>query len=162
VGPQLQEDLRLYTREVIDVSWPQQRKGIVPAGASPLVSRYLDHLHKFAPSNLRELNIQAEALTLANELVQLRQSRLLGVTGGIPPILWWVVLAGAFINVFLMWMLAMARHTHILLTALIGGFLGLVVFLVAAMDYPFRGDVSVGAEPLEAIYQTVMRPAKTP
>jgi hypothetical protein len=28
----LQNDLRRYTREVIDVAWPQQQKGLIPKG----------------------------------------------------------------------------------------------------------------------------------
>lgn len=158
VGSDLERQLRDYTREVIDRSWPAQRVGIVPAGASPLVSAYIDSLHRFEPTTLREQNIQSDALTLANEMVETRQARLLGVNGGIPSLLWGVVLAGAFVNVFLMWMLDMARNTHLILTGLVGGFLGLVIFQVAAMDYPFRGEVSVSADAFEAIYQTLMVP----
>ncbi len=158
-GSELQGQLRDYTREVIDRSWPAQRQGIVPAGASPLVAAFLDRLYRFEPATMREQTVQAEAMTLANEMVQVRQSRLLGVDGGIPPVLWWVVLAGAFVNVFLMWMLDMARRTHVILTSLVGGFLGLVIFLVAAMDYPFRGEVSVSADAFEAVYRTLMVPA---
>jgi hypothetical protein len=154
---ELQGDLRRYTRNVIDVSWPEQRRGVVPTEAGDLLEIYLHKLHDFEPQTMREQNVQSEAFTLANELVQIRRSRLLSVDGGIPEILWWVVLAGAAINILLVWMLDMQRHSHIILSAMVGGFLGLVIFLVAAMDYPFRGAVSVGPDSFEFVYDTVMR-----
>lgn len=162
LGDELQADLRRYTRNVIDVSWPEQRIGVTPTAATELLETYLDKLHSFEPHSLREQNVQSEAFALANELVQIRRSRLLSIDGGIPEILWWVVLAGAAINILLIWMLDMARHSHIILSAMVGGFLGLVIFLVAAMDYPFRGAVSVGPDSFEFVYRTVMHaePAK--
>jgi hypothetical protein len=158
VGDELQAELRRYTRNVIDVSWPEQRVGIVPTQAGDILETYLDKLHNFEPRTMREQNIQSEALSLANELVQIRRTRLLSVDGGIPEILWWVVLAGAAINILLVWMLDMQRHSHLILSAMVGGFLGLVIFLVAAMDYPFRGSVSVGPDSFEFVYETVMKP----
>jgi hypothetical protein len=157
LAQELQGDLRRYTRNVIDVSWPEQRRGVVPTEAGDLLEIYLHKLHGFEPQTMREQNVQAEAFALSNELVQIRRSRLLSVDGGIPEILWWVVLAGAAINILLVWMLDMQRHSHIILSAMVGGFLGLVIFLVAAMDYPFRGAVSVGPDSFEFVYDTVMR-----
>jgi hypothetical protein len=158
LGDELQGDLRRYTRNVIDDSWPEQRRGVVPTAAGDILETYLHKLHSFEPQSMREQNVQSEAFTLSNELVQIRRSRLLSVDGGIPEILWWVVLAGALINILLVWMLDMAFHTHVILSALVGGFLGLVIFLVAAMDYPFRGAVSVGPDSFEFVYETVMKP----
>lgn len=161
-GANMRTSLRHYTREVIDVSWPLQRDGVVPTGTSPIIAHFLDQLQTFEPKTMREQNLQSEALTLANDLVQIRRTRLNSVDGGIPDILWWVVLAGAVINIMLLWMLNMARHTHMILTALVSGFLGLVIFLVAAMDHPFRGDVSVGPEAFETVYQSLMLPDAQP
>jgi hypothetical protein len=159
LGDELQGDLRRYARNVIDVSWAEQRRGIVPTEAGDLLEVYLHKLHSFEPQTMREQNVQSEAFTLANELVHIRRTRLLSVNGGIPEILWWVVIAGAAINILLVWMLEMQRHSHIILSAMVGGFLGLVIFLVAAMDYPFRGAVSVGPDSFEFVYETLMRDA---
>lgn len=156
IGNELQADLRRYTRNVIDVSWPEQRRGVVPTEAGEILESYLVRLHAFEPRSYREQNLQAEALGLANELVQIRRTRLLSVDGGIPEILWWVVVTGALINILLVWMLDMALATHVILSAMVGGFLGLVIFLVAAMDYPFRGEVSVGPDSFEFVYETIM------
>ena len=33
-----------------------------------------------------------------------------------------------------------------------------MIFLIAAMDNPFRGEVSVGPDPFESVYQSLMKP----
>ena len=45
----LQNDLRKYTREVIDVAWPEQQKGIVPRGNVANVARIANDLAAFEP-----------------------------------------------------------------------------------------------------------------
>lgn len=156
VGAELQAHLRGYVRNVIDVSWPLQQAGILPKDEIRYIDLLLDKLHGFEPQTPRQEIVQGEALGLANDLVQTRRARQNSVELGIPDIMWWVVLVGGLINIVLLWMLGMARHTHIILTGLIGGFLGLVIFLVATMDFPFRGEVSVTPEAFERVYQSLM------
>jgi len=43
----------------------------------------------------------------------------------------------------------------------LSAFMGLVIFLIAAMDYPFRGDVSIDAAPFEQVYTMVMETEQT-
>jgi hypothetical protein len=31
-----------------------------------------------------------------------------------------------------------------------------MIFIIVALDVPFRGEVSVGADPLESVYDTLM------
>ena len=69
-----------------------------------------------------------------------------------------MVLLGAFANTLLLWMLKMPMRVHAILTGLLSAFTGLVIFLVAAMDFPFRGEVSIGAEAFEQVFATVMQP----
>ena len=60
------------------------------------------------------------------------------------------------------WMINTEGHVHIIITGTLSAFLGLVIFLIAAMDYPFRGEVSIDAAPFEQVYTNVMeteRPA---
>lgn len=153
---QLQDRLRGYTREVIDVSWPAQQHGVVPTTASAILTDFNIALHAFKPADLGEASLHAEAISQANELVELRGQRLANVNAGIPDILWWVVLLGALVNTALLWMVDTDRHVHVLLTALLSAFTGLVIFLVAAMDFPFRGEVAIDAQPFEQVYATVM------
>ena len=49
---------------------------------------------------------------------------------------------------------------HFWMTVMFSGVLGLLIFLLAAMDNPFRGQISVGAEAFEMVYEQLMKPGK--
>jgi hypothetical protein len=57
-------------------------------------------------------------------------------------------------------MLDMEVHVHVLLSGVLSIFLGVVIFLIAAMDNPFRGDVSVGPDSFQLVYDSLMKPAQ--
>ena len=155
---QLQNDLRNYTRFVIDRAWPEQRRGMIPTEGTHRMTQIIDDVMAFEPAKKSEQLAQAEAYRQFNAYTELRRSRLANVTTGIPGVFWWVVALGAFITILLLAMLDMEIHVHLILAGLVSLFLGLVIFLIAAMDNPFRGEVSVGPDPLEAIYQSLMKP----
>ena len=158
----LQNDLREYTYEVIEKSWPLQRQGIVPSHGTDRITTFFDDLLTFKPAEKAEEIIHAEALRQFNRFVELRRSRLANVTTGIPAVLWWVVGIGALLNIVLVWMLDMEAHVHLLLSGVLSIFLGIVIFLIAAMDNPFRGDVSVGPNSFQLVYDSLMKPEKSP
>lgn len=154
----LQNDLREYTRQVIDVGWPQQQRGIVPTGASAILSKFQRHLLEFEPTTKSQEIVHAEAYRQFNDLVQSRRGRLDSVTKGLPGPLWTLVMVGALLSIALTWFFDMqSLAIHLWMTSLISALLGLMIFLVAAMDNPFRGKISVGPEPLERVYDQLMR-----
>jgi Protein of unknown function (DUF4239) len=154
----MEDKLRDYTSNVIDKSWPQQRKGIVPSAGSERITEFYDELLKFQPSDKREEVLFAETLRQFNNFVEARRSRLANVNTGLPAVLWWVVVIGSLINISLLWMLDMEVHIHFILSGALSLFLGMVIFLIAAMDNPFRGELSVGPDAFQLVYETLMKP----
>ena len=154
----LQNDIRKYTRFVIDRAWPDQQRGVIPTEGTHRMTQIIGDLMSFEPTKKSEEIAHAEAYQQLNAYTELRRSRLANVTTGIPGVFWWVVALGAFITILLLAMLDMEIHVHLILTGLVSLFLGLVIFLIAAMDNPFRGEVSVGPDPFAAVYQSLMKP----
>jgi hypothetical protein len=58
---ELQTDLRQYTRQVIDVAWPLQRRGIVPQNKGFVLSALQSHLVSFEPRTEGQKELFAEA-----------------------------------------------------------------------------------------------------
>jgi hypothetical protein len=154
----LQEGLRGYTRNEIDRDWPQQQRGVIPSEGTHRLQQFMDDLLTFRPAEKSEEIVYAETLRQLNNFMDLRRSRLNNVTLGIPSVLWWVVGIGALISVLLIAMLDMEIHVHLILGGALSSFLGLVIFLIAAMDNPFRGQVSVTPEAFESVYAMIMQP----
>jgi hypothetical protein len=49
---------------------------------------------------------------------------------------------------------------HVWMTVLFSALLALLIFLIAVLDNPYRGKISVSPEPLERVYQQIMSPQK--
>jgi len=156
---QLQDSLRLFTRQVIDVGWPHQQKGIVPYGNGAILTEFQDRLFSYEPVTEGQKILHAEVHRQFNELVQRRRSRLLSVTAGLSGSMWALVLIGAMINIAVTWFFHVRnRQMHFWMTLLISSLLGLMIFLLAAMDHPFRGKLSVSPKAFELVYQQLMKP----
>ena len=155
---QLQEYLYEYVRYVVEDAWPQQSKGIIPPGGSKRLSTVQKVLYSFEPKTVGQVAIHTEALKQFNRVVELSQSRIQSVTSGLPSTVWWVVILGAAINITITWMfVADSLYLHLALTSLYASLIGLLVFLTAAMDNPYRGDFSVGPDALQAVQQGLMK-----
>jgi hypothetical protein len=157
----MQDDLRRYTREVIDVAWPLQRRGIVPTGEGVELSDFEEHFMSFEPQNQRQDVLMAEAFRTFNELTESRRMRLNSVSSEMPGPLWVLVLVGAFVCIAVSWFYQTGNfRLHLWMTILYAGLLGVLIFLVAVLDNPYRGKVSVSSESIERVYEQVMVPAK--
>lgn len=154
----LQTDLRDYTREVIDVAWPEQRHGIIPKANGENLSHFQQNLISFEPATEGQKILHAEAYKQFNQLVELRRMRLLSVNTGLSAPLWALVLIGGFITIAVTWFFHMRNQSmHLWMTMLLSVLLGLMIFLLAAMDNPFRGAISVSPDAFELVYDHLMK-----
>ncbi|MBV8533625.1 MAG: DUF4239 domain-containing protein [Verrucomicrobia bacterium] len=150
---ELQADLRRYARQVIDVAWPEQRRGIVPEEEGVTLGILQSHLTKFEPATEGQKAIYAEALHGFNQVAELRGRRLQSVREGLPGPLWTVVFAGAFLSIALTWFFDLrSQSMHFWMTVMLATLLGLLIYQLAALDNPFRGEISVTPEPFEIMY----------
>jgi hypothetical protein len=157
---ELQTDLRQYTRQVIDVAWPQQRRGIVPQSEGATLSAFQSHLVSFEPRTEGQKELYAQVYSGFNRLAELRGRRLQSVREGLPGPLWTIVLAGAFLSIAVTWFFDLkSQRMHVWMTVMFSALLGLLIFLLGAMDNPFRGEISVSPEAFELVYQRRMQPA---
>ncbi|MGI4959612.1 MAG: hypothetical protein ACRYGI_18685 [Janthinobacterium lividum] len=153
----LEGDLRAYTRYVIDISWPQQRRGIVPVGSMSYLEHFQKNLLKFEPVSGGQQVLHAETYRKFNDLVEARRARLSVVTAGLPGSLWSLVILGAVISIAVtLFFDTPSFSMHFWMTALMSALLGLMIFLVGTLDNPFRGEVSVSPDALEVVYLQTM------
>lgn len=155
----LQGDLRRYAREVVDVAWPLQHKGIVPDNEGKMLSAFEAHLIAYEPQTDGQKALYGQAYASFNRLADLRGRRLQSVTAGLAAPLWVVVFAGAFLSIALTWFFDMkSQGMHFWMTVMLSALLGLLIFMLGALDNPFRGEISVSSQPFELVYQRRMMP----
>ncbi|MFD0362232.1 hypothetical protein ACFQZZ_12360 [Nocardia sp. GCM10030253] len=154
---QLRRDLVDYTDNVLTVAWPALRAGEEPMGGTALVTRFQEHLLAFQPQTKAEEIVHAATIDQFARFDQDRRHRINATSGGVPGVLWWTILVGATVNLVLLCLFSLHRGAHLLLGGLFAFFLGAMIFLIAALDLPFRGDLSVSPAPFESMYVNVMQ-----
>nr|CTQ98680.1 putative integral membrane protein [Kibdelosporangium sp. MJ126-NF4] len=155
---QLHHDLESYVAWVIDEAWPQQRQGIEPTAGVARATAMLDRLIAFEPVTEGQKVVHAETFTQFNKFIDLRRQRLNDVAQGLPGPLWVVIGLGAAINLVLLSMLAVGRvAAHLLISGLFAVFVAMMIFLIASMDNPFRGEFSIAPTAFEKLQQNLFR-----
>jgi len=155
----LTDNLRAYTRHEIDVAWPKQRKGITPGpGGGAILDEFHRYLTHAEPVTEAQKILYGEAVRQFGHMIAARRTRLASVSTRLPPMVWFVVVGGSVLNLSLMWLFVVEnKRLHDVLTTMLATLLGLLVFLLAIMDFPFRGDYSVGPDSFELVHDQLMK-----
>lgn len=149
--------LRDYTLYVIHEDFPAHREGRITNGGSNRLQLIAQRLAEYEPrSRSREL-MHGEVFRGFGEVLSARHQRLAAVDIRIPTVLWHVVAIGALITVIMLWMLNMRFRSHLLLGGLVSFFLGVMIFVVLALDRPLRSELGVNADAFRLIFDVVMK-----
>jgi ABC-type branched-subunit amino acid transport system permease subunit len=144
MGQSIRTDLRQYVDTIINKEWPTQRLGETPdEGWAPLHKLH-GAIVTMHPQDRGEQVLEAELLKTLNELYRARESRLSAVEGHIPYVIWWIIfLGGAIVTGYTYLFGFHSFRMHLVMTASVATSLVLVVILFVALDWPFRGEVSI-------------------
>jgi len=147
VGDEMRKTLRGYAETVVQEEWPVQQQGKLPgAGWKPLHKLHRQ-LVGFDPQTRGEAVIQADFLHTINELYKARQARLTAAAGHIPDVIWWIIAIGGALTTAFSYLFGFESfRLHLTMTSAITISLALVVVLIIALDWPFRGEVSVSPQ----------------
>ncbi len=158
--PQLQKGLRDYVDQIIHQAWPLQEHGKTPTQGVELMNRFQDTLDDFEPASEGQKILHAETLRAYNQVIQARRLRLDAVNTGLPAILWFIIIAGAFISLASSFFFKVEDvRLQGVQVVLLAAFIGLVIFMILALDRPFRGDLRLRPGPYQLIYDQLMRPS---
>ena len=157
LGEELQEQLRVYTQNVIALDWPLQSKDIIQAYGNVQVDSIQEMLLAYEPTSGGQQALHQQTVGLYFDFVESRRARLDETKLALPPLLWVLVAVGAILNA-LMLALVEARNlrVHLIMSGLIAVFVALLIFVTAAMDHPYAGFVNVPPEPFQNLLDQVM------
>jgi hypothetical protein len=155
---ELQQGIRHHLDNIIHNDWPSQRHGKVPVIKAETVSRLLRTLTSFEPTTEAQKLQHAETLRALNEAINATRLRVDAVNTGLPSVLWLIVVVGAFISLSSSFFFKVEDvRLHVIEVLLLAVFIGLIIFMIFALDRPFRGDLGIRADPYQLIYDQLMR-----
>jgi uncharacterized membrane protein YraQ (UPF0718 family) len=153
-GRHIQEVARSYARVVVGEEWPLMARGEASPRAWDLLDELRGSIEAFDPTTDSEQVLYDQALQRVHELSDARRERLLEAEMGLPGVLWVVMLLGGVIVVGFTYLFGLrSTAVHTLMVAALALTIALVLFVVGALDYPFRGDVRVGPDAFQSVLQ---------
>jgi hypothetical protein len=85
-------------------------------------------------------------------LADARRERMVEAEEGIPAVLWAVLVFGGTITVGFTYLFGLENtRSHRLMVAAVAGLIGLVLFTVGSLEYPFSGGTRVGPEAFDLV-----------
>jgi hypothetical protein len=160
VARQLRGHLVEYIDVVIEQEWPAQQAGRLEEaswqkGWGALADFHFD-IARFRPANAGEAVIQGQLLRSLNSLYDARRGRLLAAGEHVPAVVWWIIALGAMLTVSFTYLFGLPNiKMHAVITGMLAASLAIVVVLIVAFDYPFRGSLSVSDEAFRAVKQNM-------
>jgi hypothetical protein len=141
-------DVDKYIDIVTKREWPSQQAYHMEernyAEGWSQVRRISLDLANFEPATPGQATVKAEMMEVVNELFSARRSRLLAATAHLPDAVWQMLIFGLLLVAVYVYLFGPhSFKTHMAVTGLTTLSIGLVFTLIIALDYPFRGDLSV-------------------
>ena len=144
--------LRTYARVVVEKEWPAMAEGRWSNETRQALDELWATYHGFKPQDDHQATWYAESVTRMNALGDQRRSRLLSVHGGVPAVMWVVLLgAGAIVIGFAFLFGTKNTWAHVVMIAGLSLTIGLVMLSIMALEHPFSGITRVSPEAFEQV-----------
>jgi len=92
-------------------------------------------------------------------MMDARRIRVDSVGRRLPGVMWLVIVLGAFISlVSTFYFPVLDARIHRTQVGLLATFIGLVIFIILALDRPYDGDLGLSPEPYEVVDEQLMAP----
>lgn len=148
--------LRTYLVMVVHDEWPRmQRQGKPDPHTEQRFDQMFDLANRIRPLDSRQTVLLGEVLMRVNEMVKYRQQRILTLHAAMPNTLWGVIVIVSALSFALLYVLPATPFNLALITAW-AITIGLAFFFLLAVDRPFAGEFSVGADPLQHTIDTLV------
>ena len=129
----------------------------MPRAGLEWMDRLQAQLFAFEPRSESQKLLHAETLRAYNGLIEARRQRLDAVNTALPAVMWFVLLPGAMgcLLLSLFFRVEDVRLQAILVAGL-AGFVAMVLFVIIALDRPFRGAMAIPADSYQLVYEQLM------
>ena len=150
------DDLKGYTKYVIEEAWPAHRRGLKPMAGSDWISSLNKKIADYNSIAGNQTVGYSEAVSAFSEMIKARRLRVYSIDIGIPAALWIVIISGAILTIPITFFFHIpSLRTHMLLTGFYVVFLGGIVSLIVILDNPMRGELSVSPKPYQSALQAM-------
>lgn len=139
-----------YICSIINVEFMYMEQGEIPPDNVALDSLQAALLD-YNPLTPKDQILYSKALDQLNLAIALRNSRLQAAVVGIPNEFWWLLIIGFAIIIILSWFVSGFMLYRIFMISFITIIYATLIFLVVALEYPFKGSLALASSPFQFV-----------
>ncbi len=151
----IRASLRTYINHVIEEEWGIFHDKTIHYHTRNIIKGIWDSYYSVNPQNEKELVWYTESISKLNNFLSARLARQFNSWEHLGGMMWSLLIAGALITTCFMFFFGLENwRSHMLMTALLAGYLSFILFLVYSLDHIFTGPQAIKPTALEQV-QTV-------
>ena len=161
VRTRLENQIRAYSRIVVEREWPVMAKGETSADAWAAFNQLWRAYQQLQPRNDYESIWYAKSLDRLVQLGDHRRLRLLSNRAAVSALMWAVLLATGVITIgFSFFFGTQNSAAQVLMIAALSATIGLVLFMIGALNHPFGGLVRVEPTAFQQVWSIIDQPVQ--
>lgn len=142
--------LRDYALEIYQNEWRLMDQGKESEAAQDLYYNLWQNYADYTPITDKQKIWYQESISKLNELSAYRTTRIFNTGPVLGPLMWTLLIAGAIITIIFMYFFyAEYAPAQYLMTALLSGSIGFMLFLIMSLEGVYSGDTSVHPDELK-------------
>ena len=157
----LREYTREYVHEVIEDEWPRQ--ALAGSSGSSKARRQIGNLFRAFGDGTIDVQTKKDfpmtctaVMQHITEVTNDRNKRIIMANESVPPVMWIAIIGGAMVIITLTFVIYMERAgPHLMMSSLMAGLIGLLLFSCYILSHPFRGPIAISAEAFEKTITTL-------
>ena len=154
--PRLLDGLKVYATSVIDDEWDTMSRGQASAKTQSAMDNLWQLYREVEPHTNRENALYAESLDRLNELSDSRRLRVHASEDDIPLVIRILLWGGGLIMIAFTYFFGVKSiRSQALMTAALAGEIAFILFLIVALDNPFRGYVRLPPEQMQQVLERI-------
>jgi hypothetical protein len=158
---QVQALARLYGQVVVDEEWPLMSQGKESERAWSITDELHKSINDFEPSTPAEQALRVQLAERHENMLDDRRLRLLDSRGGLPHILWVIMLGSGLIVVSFTYLFGMRNFwVHALMVATVTVVVATSLYTIKSFERPFTGDTMITPRTFELVLQGFERNQK--
>ncbi len=159
-GIDIQKDIKSYIQHVVSSEWIALKNGNEPDElGNTIIDKIETQTALFNEAKESDQNryIRNKILGEVQSIFDAREKRIGKARSALGPDIWFVIVLGAFFMLGINFLFGATLLMHIILMFCLSAVISSIIFLIVALNFPFRGEFGVSPEAFQSVLTRIIK-----
>lgn len=149
---EIRDAIKTYEDSVAHLEWKLMTQGVVSTQTEKALNDVWQSYYRTEPVSFKQTIWYTQSISVLNEMMKVRLSRLVESTGYLGPQMWFLLVLGGVIMIAFTWFFSVESLTsHLLLASVLAALIAFLLFLIYSLDTAFSGTVQIFPDAIERV-----------